>query len=57
MRNTFVPIVVIGLAWLLDEADLLPEGSWLWVFGLISGAAALLLLEMATRPWRLPARC
>jgi len=47
MRNTFVPIVliVIGLAWLLDEADLFPEVSWLWVFGLISGGVALLLLE------------
>lgn len=50
MKHTFMPIalIVVGMAWLLDEAQLFPEVSWLWVFSLVAGGVALLLVDGIT---------
>ena len=47
MKHTFMPIalIVVGMAWLLDEAQLFPEVSWLWVFSLVAVGVALLLVD------------
>jgi hypothetical protein len=44
MRNTIFPIVLIilGIAWLLDSFNWLPQVHWLWIFGL-SGAGVVIL--------------
>ena len=47
MRNAFIPValIVIGIAWLLEEFHFFPEVSWLWISGFIAGGVAILVLD------------
>lgn len=47
MRNTFLPIalIVLGIGWLVNELNILPQVNWIVILGLIVGGMMILVLE------------
>lgn len=50
-RDAALPVVliVLGLVWLLNSLDWLPDVHWLWIIGLAGAGAAILLLDGITK--------
>lgn len=51
MKDAALPVVliVLGLAWLLNSLDWLPEVHWLWILGLAGAGVAILVLDGITK--------
>lgn len=51
MRDAAFPVVliVLGLAWLLNSLDWLPDIYWLWILGLAGAGVAILMLDGITK--------
>lgn len=51
MKDAAFPVVliVVGLAWLLNSLDWLPEVHWLWILGLAGAGLAILGLDGITK--------
>lgn len=51
MRDAAFPVIliVLGIAWLLNSLDMLPEVHWLWILGLAGAGVAILLLDGITK--------
>ncbi|MBB5016950.1 hypothetical protein HNQ59_000212 [Chitinivorax tropicus] len=47
MKSALIPValIVIGLAWLLDEFHVFPEVNWFWITALTAAGVAVLLLD------------
>ncbi|WP_137939270.1 hypothetical protein [Chitinivorax sp. B] len=47
MRTALIPValIVIGLAWLLEEFHFFPEVSWLWITAFVAGGVAILVID------------
>ena len=51
MKDAALPVVliVLGIAWLLNSLDWLPEIHWLWILGLAGSGIAILALDGITK--------
>jgi chromate transport protein ChrA len=51
MKDAALPVVliVLGLAWLLNSLDLLPEVHWVWIVGLAGAGVAIMALDGITK--------
>ncbi len=51
MKDAALPVILImlGLAWLLNSLDWLPDVHWLWVIGLAGAGIAILVLDGITK--------
>lgn len=51
MKDAALPVVliVLGIAWLLNSLDWLPEIHWLWILGLAGAGIAILALDGITK--------
>lgn len=51
MRDATLPIVliVLGVAWLLNSLDWLPEIHWIWIIGLAGAGIAIMALDGLTK--------
>jgi hypothetical protein len=51
MRDATLPIVliVLGVAWLLNSLDWLPEIHWVWIIGLAGAGIAIMVLDGLTK--------
>lgn len=51
MKDAALPVVMImlGLAWLLDSLNWLPDIHWLWIIGLAGAGVAILVLDGITK--------
>ena len=51
MKDAALPVVliVLGVAWLLNSLDWLPEVHWLWILGLAGAGIAILALDGITK--------
>jgi hypothetical protein len=51
MKDAALPVVLIllGLAWLLNSLDWLPDIHWLWILGLAGAGTAILMLDGITK--------
>ena len=51
MKDAALPVVliVLGIAWLLNSLDWLPEIHWLWILGLAGAGVAILVLDGITK--------
>ncbi|HYD62616.1 MAG TPA: hypothetical protein VEC35_19830 [Noviherbaspirillum sp.] len=51
MKDAALPVVliVLGLAWLLNSLDWLPEIHWLWILGLAGAGIAILAIDGITK--------
>lgn len=51
MRDAALPVVliVLGIAWLLNSLDWLPDVHWLWILGLAGAGIAILLVDGITK--------
>lgn len=44
-----VVLIVLGMVWLLNSLDWLPEVHWLWILGLGGAGVAILVLDGITK--------
>ncbi|HYC42869.1 MAG TPA: hypothetical protein VEB70_07770 [Noviherbaspirillum sp.] len=51
MKDAALPVVliVLGIAWLLNSLNWLPEIHWLWILGLAGAGIAILALDGITK--------
>jgi len=51
MKDAALPVVliVLGLTWLLNSLDWLPDIHWLWIIGLAGAGTAILVLDGITK--------
>lgn len=51
MKDAALPVVliVLGLTWLLNSLDWLPDIHWLWILGLAGAGTAILMLDGITK--------
>lgn len=51
MRDAALPVmlIVLGVTWLLNSLDWLPEIHWLWILGLAGAGIAILALDGITK--------
>jgi len=51
MRDAALPVIMImlGLAWLLNSLNWLPDIHWLWIVGLCGAGVAILVLDGFTK--------
>lgn len=51
MRDAAFPVVliVLGLTWLLNSLDWLPDVHWIWILGLAGAGIAILVLDGITK--------
>jgi hypothetical protein len=51
MKDAALPVVliVLGIAWLLNSLNWLPEIHWLWILGLAGAGMAILALDGITK--------
>ncbi|GAB3546931.1 hypothetical protein GCM10027343_25520 [Noviherbaspirillum agri] len=51
MKDAALPVVliVLGLTWLLNSLDWLPDIHWLWIIGLAGAGVAILILDGITK--------
>jgi hypothetical protein len=51
MRDAALPIIliVLGIAWLLNSLQWLPDVQWLWILGLSGSGAAILAIDGVTK--------
>jgi hypothetical protein len=51
MKDAVFPVllIVVGLAWLLNSLDWLPEIHWLWILGLAGAGLAIMGLDGITK--------
>jgi len=51
MPNAGLPIalLLLGVAWLLDSLNWLPDIQWVWVIGLVGAGVGILLLDGVTK--------
>lgn len=51
MKDAALPVVLIalGVAWLLNSLDWLPQVHWLWIIGLAGAGVAILVLDGITK--------
>lgn len=51
MKDALFPVVliVLGVTWLLNSLDWLPDVHWLWILGLVGAGVAILVLDGITK--------
>ena len=51
MRDAELPIalLVLGVVWLLDSLDWLPNIRWVWVIGLLAAGVGILIVDGITK--------
>lgn len=51
MKDAALPVVliVLGITWLLNSLDWLPDIHWLWILGLAGAGIAILMLDGITK--------
>ncbi|WP_292934481.1 hypothetical protein [Noviherbaspirillum sp.] len=51
MKDSIWPVtlIVLGLTWLLNSLDWLPDVHWLWILGLAGAGVAILVLDGVTK--------
>lgn len=51
MKDAALPVVliVLGVTWLLNSLDWLPDIHWLWILGLAGAGVAILMLDGITK--------
>ena len=51
MKDVGLPIalLLLGVAWLLDSLDWLPNIRWVWVIGLLAAGIGILVLDGVTK--------
>jgi len=51
MKDAAFPVIliVLGIAWLLNSLDWLPDVHWLWILGLAGAGVAILIVDGITK--------
>lgn len=51
MKDATLPVILIilGLAWLLNSLDWLPEVHWIWILGLAGAGVAIMVMDGVTK--------